>query len=79
MRQFYKLKNTMLCMEIFLEKENKVLNIELSKPKTLKGILNDLEVIIESVILVKNDEVCLEDVTITNSDKVKILSVVSGG
>ncbi len=66
-------------MEIYFEKENKTKKIELKKPTTLKNILDSEGIIIESVILVKNGEVCLEEVIIDNGDKIQILNVVSGG
>lgn len=66
-------------MEIFFEKTNTTQNIKLSKPKSLKEILKELNVNINSVILVKNDEICLEECVVLDTDRVKLLSVVSGG
>lgn len=65
--------------EIYLERENRIINLELKKSKRLKDILDDLNITISSVILTKNGEITLEDDEILDSDKVKILSVVSGG
>jgi len=66
-------------MELFLERENKTIQIELKNKQTLKEILKEMKISIDSVILVKNNEICLEDEFISNTDKLKILSVVSGG
>ncbi len=66
-------------MEIYFEKENKTKKIVLKTPITLKELLKKLNVNLDSVILVKNDEICLEDEIVTNKDKIKLLSVVSGG
>lgn len=66
-------------MEIFLEKDNKTVNLKINEPKLLKNILNELNITLESVILIKNDEICLEDELVSNEDKIKLLSVVSGG
>jgi len=66
-------------MEIFLEKDNKTIELEIKESKSLKNILKELDVSVESVILIKNDEICLEDELINNYDKIKLLSVVSGG
>lgn len=66
-------------MEIFYEKENKTENISLENPKTIKEILKEKNISIDSVIIVKNDNVCLEDETVCNTDKLKLLSVISGG
>mgnify|MGYP001572428953 CR=1 FL=1 len=66
-------------MEIYFEKENKTKKIVLKTPITLKELLKKLDVNLDSIILVKNDEICLEDEIVTNKDKIKLLSVVSGG
>lgn len=64
-------------MKIFIEKDDKQL--------VLKGPLNGLDILKElginsaSVILVKNDEIILDDETINDDDELKILSVISGG
>ncbi len=66
-------------MEVFIEKDNKTINYKIENSKSLKEILNELKISLESVILVKNDEICLEDSVVKNGDKIKLLSVVSGG
>lgn len=66
-------------MEIYLEKENKFIQYKIEGEKILKDILKELNVNIDSVILSKNDEIALEDEIVNNNDKLKILSVVSGG
>lgn len=66
-------------MEIFIEKDNKTINLEIKELKSLKNILKELNISVESVILVKNDEVCLDEELVSNEDKIKLLSVVSGG
>ena len=66
-------------MEIYFERENKTKKITLKEPITLKELLNQLNLNLDSIILVKNDEICLEDEIVTNKDKIKLLSVVSGG
>lgn len=66
-------------MEIFIEKNNKTINLELNEPKKLIEILNKLKITKESIILVKNNEIALEDTLVEDKDKLKILSVVSGG
>lgn len=66
-------------MEIYFERENKTKKIILKKSISLKELLKQLDINLDSIILVKNDEICLEDEIITNKDKIKLLSVVSGG
>ena len=66
-------------MEIFIERDNKTIKVELEQKTQLDKVLKKLNISVESVILIKNDEICLEDETVSNSDKIKLLSVVSGG
>jgi len=66
-------------MELYIERTNEKINIVLDKPKILKEILKEHNINLESVILVKNDKIVLEDIQVNNNDKVKIISVVSGG
>ncbi len=66
-------------VEIYLERENKTITKNLEKKIQLKELLNELNISLSSVILVKNNEIALEDEIISNEDKIKILSVVSGG
>jgi len=75
----YKYSQTPINMEIYFEKTNATKTIKLTKPTTLKEILQKESITIESVILVKNNCVCLEETKVNNDDKVKLLSVVSGG
>jgi len=64
-------------MKVYVEKENKYLEIN----KSLSGeqLLKDLNINPTTVILVKNNEVILSDELLSETDEVKILSVVSGG
>ena len=66
-------------MKIYLEKDNKTIDFEIQKTMILKDVLEKLDISLNSVILVKNNEICLEDSELSESDELKILSVVSGG
>lgn len=66
-------------VKIFIERENKEIDMQFENPISAKVILKKLNIAIESVIIVKNDEICLEDELIKNEDSIKLLSVVSGG
>lgn len=66
-------------VEIYLERENKTINHNLKKDTKLKDLLKELNISISSIILVKNNEITLEDDFVKEDDKIKILSVVSGG
>ncbi len=66
-------------MEVFIERDSKTIEIKLENEILVKKLLEDLNVSLESVIIVKNGSICLEEETLSDKDKVKILSVVSGG
>ena len=66
-------------MEIFLEKDNKTINKEIKNPIKITELLKELNITKESIIIVKNNNIALEDETIENTDNLKLLSVVSGG
>lgn len=66
-------------MEIYLERDDKTIQIPLEEEKVVKDLLKEQDIPLESVIIVKNGSICLEDETVTDNDSIKILSVVSGG
>lgn len=66
-------------MEIYLEKENKTINYEINEKITIKELLKLLNITLESVIILKNGEVTIEEEVVENKDLIKILSVISGG
>jgi sulfur carrier protein ThiS len=65
-------------MKVYIEKDDR--SVDVNK-KSISGIelLKFLKINPSSIILVKNDEVVLDDEIFTETDKIKILSVVSGG
>jgi sulfur carrier protein ThiS len=68
-------------MKVYIEKDSRSLDIKINKNQKIDGkkLLDKLKINPSSVILVKNNEVVLEDELFTEKDDVKILSVVSGG
>jgi sulfur carrier protein ThiS len=68
-------------MKVYIEKDDRSENIKLKKSEKITGkkLLEKLKINPSSVILVKNNEVVLEDEIFENKDEIKILSVVSGG
>lgn len=66
-----------LFMKIFIEKEN--LNKELKFNGTVEELLSKLKINLTSVMVVRNNELVTEDEKLSDSDQIKILSVVSGG
>jgi sulfur carrier protein len=64
-------------MDIFIEKEDKKLKMKFKG--TAKELLKKLDLNIETVLIVRNDELITEDDVINDKDSVKFLSVISGG
>ncbi len=65
-------------MKVYIEKDNKSLDLKKDKIKCI-DLLKELKINSHSVIIVKNNEVILEDEILEKNDDIKILSVVSGG
>lgn len=63
-------------MKVYIEKEDKHLDVRACSGKQLLELLN---INPSTVILVKNNEVVLEDESLEDNDEIKILSVISGG
>ncbi len=63
-------------MKVFVERENKYKEV---KAATVKTMLSKLKINPAAVLVVVNDELVTEDAKLKPKDKVKILSVISGG
>ena len=64
-------------MDLFLERQDKKLSKKFSGKAG--ALLKELGVNSEEVLIVRNGEVVGEDATLEDTDKVELLSVVSGG
>jgi len=63
-------------MKIYIEKTNESKNI---KAKTVKELLEKLKINSTTVIVTRNNELITEEEKIKETDKIRILSVISGG
>jgi len=63
-------------MKVYIEKINQYKN---TKAKTVKELLEKLKINPTTVIVTRNNELITEEQKIKDSDKIKILSVISGG
>ncbi len=63
-------------MEILIERKNKKVNME---AKTVEELLKKLKINSTTVIVSANDELVTEDYKLNKKDKIKIMSVISGG
>ncbi len=64
-------------MEVFIEKTGKKKRIRYSGKAI--GLLNSLKINSEAVLVIKNGELVTEEDILDNNDKVRIMSVISGG
>lgn len=64
-------------MEVFIERENKTIKIKFNGK--LIDLLKKLKINPEEVLVVKKDDLITEQDILKNNDKIKIMSVVSGG
>jgi sulfur carrier protein ThiS len=53
--------------------------LEMPAPRTVNELLRDLEVVRESVLVIRNDTLVTHDERLADSDVVEIRPVVSGG
>lgn len=65
-------------IKVFIEKQNKTKTV-LMKKADVKELLKKLKINPVTVIVVKENKLLTEDHVLKNKDKIKILSVVSGG
>lgn len=63
---------------VFIERENKTRTINFSK-KTVKELLDQLKINLETVIIVRKEEIITEEEVLNDKDKIELLNVVSGG
>ena len=66
-------------VSVFIDRENKNAKLELEKNSIVADLLKNLNINPVTVIVSRNNELILEDEKLSNNDKIKILSVISGG
>ncbi|MBW2965242.1 MoaD/ThiS family protein [Candidatus Woesearchaeota archaeon] len=64
-------------MQVFIEKTGQKKRIAFSGKAS--GLLSALKINPETVIIVKNDEVVTDDEQLSESDEIRLLSIISGG
>lgn len=63
-------------IQVFIERENKKEEV---KADTAGALLQQLKINPETVLIVKDDKLITEDTKLSSNDKIKLLSVISGG
>jgi sulfur carrier protein ThiS len=64
-------------MQVFLSTKNK--NISISGPRTVKQLLRELDIVPDTVLVIRNKELLLESDKLEDSDEIEIRNVISGG
>jgi len=66
-------------INVFIDRENKNTTMEVDKNSIVTDLLKKLNINPVTVIVSRNNELILEDEKLNDNDKIKILSVISGG
>lgn len=64
-------------MKISIERTKETIEKEFSG--NAKSLLQELNILVEDVLIIKNGQLVIEDEALNNDDEIKLLSVISGG
>lgn len=64
---------------VFYDRENKEKSIEVGKNMLVKDLLAKMGINPVTVIVSRDNNIITEDETIQNNDKIRLISVISGG
>ena len=63
-------------LRVFIERENKNINVE---ARDVKELMKKLNLNPETVLISRNNELITDDIDLEDNDEIKFLSVISGG
>jgi len=66
-------------INVFIERENKNITVNLKEGSTFSDLLKALKINAITVLTARNNELTTIDTKLKDKDKIKILSVISGG
>jgi len=66
-------------INVFFDRENKEKTIELDVNSSVKDLLGKMNINPVTVIVSRNSNIITEDETVNDKDKIKLISVISGG
>ena len=66
-------------INVFFDRENKEKIIELDINSSVKDLLTKMNVNPVTVIVSRDDNIITEDEKVNDSDKIRLISVISGG
>lgn len=64
-------------MKVFIQKDNKTIEIE--GKKSVKKVLQQLDINPETVLVVRDGELLTQDTILEENDEIEVISVISGG
>lgn len=65
------------CMHITIERTKET--IEKDYSGSAKNLLKELNILVEDVLIIRNNQLVTEDEELESTDIIKLLSVISGG
>ena len=66
-------------INVFFDRENKEKTVELDINSSVKDLLTKININPVTVIISRNSNIITEDEKINDKDKIKLISVISGG
>jgi len=66
-------------IKVFVDRENKNIEMEIGKNSIVKDLLDKLKINPVTVIVSRENELITEEERLKDKDKIRILSVISGG
>ena len=66
-------------INVFFDRENKEKTIEVDENSSVKDLLDKMKINPVTVIVSKDNNILTEDEKINDKDKIKLISVISGG
>ena len=66
-------------IQVFYDREKQEKTIDLDENSSLKDLLAKMNINPVTVIVSKEDNIILEDENLKDKDKIKLISVISGG
>ena len=66
-------------INVFVDKENKNIEMEINKSAAVKDMLNRLKINPVTVLVSRGNELITEEEKLKDKDDIRILSVISGG
>ena len=66
-------------INVFFDRENKEKTVEIDKNSSVKDLLGKMNINPVTVIVSRNSSIITEDEEVNDNDKIKLISVISGG